>query len=150
MDTVEIVKFIGSLVGYALSVITLGGLVIGKITGRVGIFVRKQAKVNETEKKIAKIEQNIERDSIETKAFREKLSKSLEDIKSGISQCKEANKELLGAHIEEMYIRGKDNKTLTEPEAQKLSHIFRLYTEYGGNSYAASLYKKMMNEWEIE
>ena len=85
MDTVEIVKFIGSLVGYALSVITLGGLVIGKITGRVGIFVRKQAKVNETEKKIAKIEQNIERDSIETKAFREKLSKSLEDIKSGIS-----------------------------------------------------------------
>ena len=100
MDTVEIVKFIGALVGYALSVITLGGLVIGKITGRVGIFVRKQAKVNETEKKIAKIEQDIERDSIETKAFREKLSKSLEDIKSGISQCKEANKELLGAHIE--------------------------------------------------
>lgn len=151
MDTVEIFKLIGSSFGYILSLITLTGLVVGKITGRVGIFIRKQANVDKTADKITAIEEEIDKDVKDTQAFRENLKKTLGEIKNGIDRCERANVELLGAHIEEIYNRRKDDKYLTETEAQKLSHIFTIYTEYGGNSYGASLYHIMMKtDWEIK
>lgn len=151
MEIIDIVKIVGASFGYILSAIALVTMIYKKITGKMGGFVKREIKYDETTHRLSELEKSIKENQDKDAMFKNEIRTSLKEIKSNLELCKEANIELLGSQIEDLYYRRKEIKTLSANEAKKLEHIWNMYhNRMSGNSYAQSIYNEMMNEWNKE
>lgn len=151
MNAIDIIKIVGASFGYVLSAIALISMIYKRITGKVGGFVKKETKFDETTTRLSNLEKSIKENQDKDESFKAEIRNSLKTIESNLQLCKKANVELLGSQIEDLYYRRKEIKTLSANEAKKLEHIWKMYHDrMDGNSYAQSMYNEMMNEWNKE
>lgn len=151
MEVIDIVKIVGASFGYILSAIALITMIYKRITGRMGGFIKKETKYDETTHRLSELEKSIKKNQDKDEEFKNEIRASLREIGTSLKLCKEANVELLGSQIEDLYYRRKEVRTLSANEAKKLEHIWNMYhNRMSGNSYAQSMYNEMMNEWNKE
>ena len=117
----------------------------------MGGFIKKETKYDETTHRLSELEKSIKKNQDKDEEFKNEIRASLREIGTSLKLCKEANVELLGSQIEDLYYRRKEVRTLSANEAKKLEHIWNMYhNRMSGNSYAQSMYNEMMNEWNKE
>lgn len=144
----EWITDVGSILGIILSAVSVFALIKTKALGKIGLYIRKESKVEENKKTDEEIHKKLDALAKTFKDYMEEGRQFREETKVAMVAQSDACRQLLANIIEATYYTNKERKTLTMNEFKRIVNAFSIYhNEFEGNSYIAELYNEMM-EWE--
>lgn len=136
----DVVKDIGSILGYVLSFLTLITLIKTKFLGVLDGRIKKESGSDDTKARIEKIEITLDQIAKNEKEFKEEVSESLH-------RQDEACKQMMANIIETTYFANRPQKKLNAIELKRVINAYAVYHELHGNSYISEIYEEILT-WE--
>ena len=144
----EVVKNIGSILGYIISMFTLYALIKTKFLGTLGGYVKKEAGSDKYSEAIKEIHERLDQMDNTIKDFMESDKELKEHISKRLQNQNDACRQLLASVIEDTYYENRGFKTLDSVSLKRVVNAYSIYhEELKGNSYITSIYEEMM-EWD--
>lgn len=146
----EIVKTIGTILGYIATGIGIYVLIRNRVLKGAQKYVVRESGLEENAKKDAelleKVEALTERFNVfitEDEAFKNRM-------RAHIVSQNDTNRKLLANIIEQTYYANREKRCLDRNEAKRIADVYNIYSsdEVHGNSYIAALYQEMITTWE--
>lgn len=136
----DMVKSIGSILGYVISLLTLITLIKTKFLGLLDGRIKKESGSEDINTRVENIE-----------AMLDKLVKNEDQFKKDVNESLQrqdgACKQMMANIIETTYFANRTKRQLTTIELKRVISAYAVYHELHGNSYITEIYEEMLG-WE--
>lgn len=125
----DVVKNIGSILGYIISLLTLITLIKTKFLGLLDGRIKKESGSDDINTRVGNIES------------------MLVDVNDSLRRQDEACKQMMANIIETTYFANRAKRQLSTIELKRVISAYAVYHELHGNSYITEIYEEMLT-WE--
>ena len=146
----EVVKTVGTILGYIATAIGLYVLIRNRILKGAKKYVERESGLENNQKTDAELLEKVEKLTARFDIFLEEDEAFKSRMREHIDSQNNTNKKLLANIIEQTYYANRDKKCLDRNEAKRITEVYEIYSgeEIHGNSYIKALYIEMINTWE--
>lgn len=146
----EIVKTIGTILGYIATAIGLYVLIRNRVLKGAQKYVVRESGLEKNKKADAELLQKVEELTERFNQFVEEDTAFRLRMQEHIASQNDTNRKLLANIIEQTYYSNRDKKCLDRNEFKRISEVYEIYSseEVHGNSYISALVAEMMDTWE--
>lgn len=149
MDTLELIKDLGAILGYAATAIGLFAAIKTALLARTKKYVEETACTEESDKIHRQLDERLKALEGQFAEFLTRDTQFKNTMDSHISTQQKVDRKLMAHIIEQLYYQNRETKTLDANEFRRLVEVYEIYhsAPVNGNSYISAMYDEMMS-WQ--
>lgn len=145
----ELIRQIGTILGYIATGIGLLAIVRTSILARTKKYVEETAGTEKSDEVHHELDSRLTTLEQQFQTFLERDTEFKNIMDSHISTQQLVDRKLMANIIEQLYYQNREKKTLDDNEFRRLTEVYEIYhsSPVNGNSYISELYQTML-KWE--